>query len=231
MKVATIVENKNGSKKVVFSKLGIYNCIKEQLGIRYIKLNRKGYYIKLVKGEYHKCSFYDLWRAFRNFIENEFENLEIDGDIDWLQFLEAYMEQRPLKDYYILRDYLSYNFKISEEELHLFRMKIDTKYKYTFKNNEILEYLKELQFKQKIDSKGTFLKGQNLYYKNLDSESYLVIYFSSLKKKSEEPIYHVWEVKNYNVEDKIDIKKIEKEWKYTFHTKSEIEEYLDSCFN
>ncbi|WP_308993369.1 hypothetical protein QLS71_011325 [Mariniflexile litorale] len=46
IKIAEINELKNGKKNIVFFELGIYKTLKEKLGFKFTKIDKKGYYLK-----------------------------------------------------------------------------------------------------------------------------------------------------------------------------------------
>ncbi len=87
IKLADIFEYKNGKKKIKFFQLGIYDLLKRELGFRYTKINGKGYYLKNRKGIYMISYFYHLEDAFIEYIEQEFENLELSKEIDYHSFM------------------------------------------------------------------------------------------------------------------------------------------------
>ncbi len=127
IKLADIFEYKNGKKKIKFFQLGIYDLLKRELGFRYTKINGKGYYLKNRKGIYMISYFYHLEDAFIEYIEQEFENLELSKEIDYHSFMNEYYKIRPIRNGNFARDYLSENFQLTESNLHLILLELGAK--------------------------------------------------------------------------------------------------------
>ncbi|MDO6804015.1 hypothetical protein Q4595_16335 [Wenyingzhuangia sp. 1_MG-2023] len=114
MKIADIKTSKNGIKTVTFFKLGIYTIIKDFLGFRYTQINGKGMYLRYEKGSYRVSNFIELKDSITEYLKTNFENLEINGDIDFENFINNFYHQRPIRKGDFSRDFLSENFELTE---------------------------------------------------------------------------------------------------------------------
>lgn len=119
IKLADVYTYRNGKPKVEFFEYGIYELLKSTLGFRYSKLNGKGYYLKEENGLYKIVSFYELKDDFRNYINNNFEELEIAKEIGRNDFMNEYYKKTPIKNGNYAREYLSEDFELSEENKKL----------------------------------------------------------------------------------------------------------------
>jgi hypothetical protein len=119
MKLADISYSRNGRPKVDFFHLGIFNFLKTTLGFRYTKFNNRGHYLKEVNGVYSKVKFYTLSIDFKNYISENFEELEISKEISKDDFLDEFKRKSPIKNGSMARDILSENFELSEKNKQL----------------------------------------------------------------------------------------------------------------
>ena len=142
IKLADVFEYKNGKKKIEFFELGIYDLLKEKLGFRYAKINGKGYYLKEKDGIYEISYFQHLGDDFREYLEHEFENLDISKEIDFHNFMNEYYKKRPIRNGNYARDYLSEDFQLTDSNLHLILLEIDSKYRFEYEKKEMLTFLK-----------------------------------------------------------------------------------------
>jgi hypothetical protein len=113
--------NNNKKRKVVFFHLGIYDLLKHQLGFRYTKINKKGYYLKESNGIFVITDFEELRDSFKAFIKENFDTLELSNEINLNDFLEEYYRQGPIRNGNFARDFLSEDFQLSEYNLDLIK--------------------------------------------------------------------------------------------------------------
>ena len=125
MKIAHIYKYKNGRKRIEFFELGIYKLLKDELGYRYYKIKGKGYYLKEKNGIYEISYFHNLLDDFIQYIEQEFENLNISKEIDLHSFLNEYYKKRPIKNGNFARDFLSNGFELTNSNLLLVLQEIE----------------------------------------------------------------------------------------------------------
>jgi len=137
IKIADIFELKNGKKKVEFFHLGIYDLLREKLGFKYTRINKKGYYLKYSHGIYNVVNFHELKDSFLDFIKNDFGSINFNLSIAYLDFINEYYRQSPIKNGNFARTYLSENFTLSDENKHIILLKTDFKYSNDFTKNEM----------------------------------------------------------------------------------------------
>lgn len=125
IKLADIVEYKNGRKKVKIFPYGIYDLLKKELGFRYTKINGKGYYLREENGIYRLSYFHHLEEAFIEYIEQEFENLELSTKVDYHTFMNEYYKVRPIRNGNFARDYLGEKFQLTKSNLHLILLELE----------------------------------------------------------------------------------------------------------
>ncbi|MEE9363112.1 MAG: hypothetical protein V3U92_10995 [Cellulophaga sp.] len=124
-KIVEINEFKNGKKNVEFFELGIYKILKEKFGFRYTKIDKKGYYLKYDKGVYSITNFQHLRDCFHKYLNQEFNNLDLSEKIDFEIFINAYYKKLPVKNGNFCREYLSYDFELTEKNICVIRKKLN----------------------------------------------------------------------------------------------------------
>jgi|GEM_PF-1575797 len=194
IKIADIFELKNGKKKVEFFHLGIYDLLREKLGFRYTRINKKGYYLKYSNGIYKVASFHELKDSFLDFIKNDFDSIEFNISVDYHDFINEYYKQSPVKNGDFARDYLSENFALSDENKHLVLLEVDFKYSNDFAKNEMIKFLNIQGFIETIDKVGSFCKDCPLYYKKKNSNEFLVINIPFCKSKASQTNFDLWKI-------------------------------------
>ena len=208
IKLAEIRESKTGRKKIEFFQLGIYDLLKNHLGFRYTKINKKGYYLKLnIDGMFEVVNFLKLSEAFREYISTEFENISELKGVTYNEFMNEYYSKRPIKNGNYCREYLSEDFELSPENLHEVLMKIDYNYMVANKTKNILEFLKEENFEETIDSIGNFALQKPLFYKRLSKNQFLVFNQPFIDIKTNDSVFDFWSV-NADSEEKFLQKKL-----------------------
>lgn len=118
MKIADISEYNNGRKKVEFFNLGIYHFLKTKLNFGFINIDGKGHYMQQKEEVYMKSNFYEMEQSLRTYIYDNFEKLEINGEVDYQTFMEFYYKNSPIKNNDLSKKLLSEDFELSDNELH-----------------------------------------------------------------------------------------------------------------
>lgn len=209
IKLADIFEYKNGKKKIEFFELGIYDLLKEKLGFRYAKINGKGYYLKEKDGIYEISYFHHLGDDFREYLEREFENLDISKETDFHSFMNEYYKKRPIRNGNYARDYLSEDFQLTDSNLHLILLEIDSKYRFEYERKEMLAFLKNENFVKTTDNIGNFNKDCPLFYKRISENKYVIFNMPFCKSKSKQATFDFWKINSRTEKDFL-LKKTEK---------------------
>lgn len=189
MKVADIYNYNNGKKKVKFFEMGVYEHIKE-LGYRYTKIKNKTFFLKEENGIYNEVSFKDVKDAFHDYIKDNFDKLEINGEIERHDFMEEYYRQKVVKNSSNIRDDLFEDFESCEDKRHFLLLEVDNKYKIKHKKEIMLNFLINEEFVESKDVIGNFVEGCPLFYKKINHENYLIYTVSNYKYKWESPRYN-----------------------------------------
>jgi len=195
MKLADIYKFNSGKKKVVFFEMGLYELLKNTLGYRYAKINNKGYYLQEVSGIYKKVDFHKLKDSLRKYLEDSFENLDEAKEIEFHDFMNAYLEKSPVKNGNYAREYLSEDFELSDYNRHLILLEIDPDYSRQFRRNEMLTFLKEEAFIETVDKMGNFYKGCRLFYKKVSEDCFLIFYIPLYDINSKKTTFDFYEIK------------------------------------
>jgi hypothetical protein len=174
VKLADIYPSRNGRPKVDFFLLGIYNLLKTQLGFRYTKFDGKGNYLKEQNGVYKIVNFHDLRDDFRNYISDNFEELEVSKEIGLDDFMNEYYKKTPIKDGNYAREYLAEDFELSDYNKHIIRLESNEKYRRQYFRNEMLEFLKQENFNEFKDELKIFNLTGPLFYKQSNRGYFLV---------------------------------------------------------
>jgi|TARA_B110000967_G_scaffold181779_1_gene199233 hypothetical protein len=199
MKIADIHDYKNGKKRVDFSHLGIYELVRKKLNFRFTKVDGKGYYFEYKNGIYTKSSFNKMQDCFRNHIKTEFENLEINGEVKYLDFLNSYFKKLPLSNGHFAKTYLSEDFELSENELHLFKMETDFSYMNGVKRKEMTEFIAEEKFIETNQLFGIFFsKNDKVFYKQMSENLFLLLNYQNWNSDKNQPTYNLYKVNAKN---------------------------------
>jgi len=199
MKIADIHNYKNGKKRVDFFHLGIYELIRNQLNFRFTKVSGKGYYFHYINGIYKKSSFHRMKDSFRNHIETKFEDLEINGDVKYIDFLNAYFEKSPLSNGHFAKTYLSKDFELSDNELHLFKMETDFQYLNGIRRKEMAEFIADEKFIETNQLFGNFFsKTDKVFYKQTSDNSFFLLNYPSWNSGKKQPTYDLFKVSAKN---------------------------------
>ena len=195
MKIADIFEYKNGKKRVDFFNLGIYDLIRNNLNFRFINIDGKGYYLEQRNRVFMKSNFYEMEEAFRNYINEKFENLEINGKVTHATFLNFYYKKSPIKDNSLSRKFLSEDFKLSDNELHLLKMQTNNHYRNENIRQEMDEFISRENFiETKKLSSLLISKESKVFYKQFNSNSFFIIQYSNWNKKKIAPTYDLFKI-------------------------------------
>lgn len=85
---------KNG--KFTFLEQVVYELIKETLGFRYNKISKE--FFKMENGNYRVAKFQHIRDDFHLYLKNNFDEIEIEGEISKDGLLEEYYRQMPIKN-------------------------------------------------------------------------------------------------------------------------------------
>jgi hypothetical protein len=174
--IATITTTKQKNRKIEFHKARLLQFLIEVLGFRYTQIDGKGYYLRLnYDGFFEVVDILDIRHTFLNFIETNIEQIPLNGECSRDELFNAFIEQLPIKNGKLSREFLSENFQLDPHNLHLIRMKIDYKYKRIHTNLQMLKFLKDEGFSETIDKAGNFTSDKPLFYKRINENSFLVI--------------------------------------------------------
>ncbi len=174
-KIADIIRTSRGNIKVKFNLEEIYNLLKNELGYGFTRIKGKGYYVKKnEEGFFEVRNFINLLDDFRKYIFDNFNILKINGEIEFLDFMNAYYEHLPIKDGNYGKSILRKGFEITDFNEHLILMEIDNKYRREYKVQKMYTFLKDNNFEEKIDKVGSFCTEKPIFYKRLTPESFLI---------------------------------------------------------
>jgi len=187
MGIAKIIEQRNGKKVVEFYQLEILEILKDQFGFRYAQIDKLKYFLQKKEDSYKIAEFSDLNNTFSNLIKDDFENLEIDGEIESENFLNEFYSQNPLK-LNCARKVLSENFFLNKQELHQIKYQEDSIYSIEFDKQEMLAFLKAENFTETIDTIGIFVENNPLFYKKVSDVKFLLFGYSN-KSKFQQPCF------------------------------------------
>lgn len=194
IKLIDYKKSKTGRIKIDFSLLGIYSLLKNKFGFRYVKIDKKGYYLKELDRIYKVVGFHKLKDTFREFVEDNYEQLEFSKEIDYHDFIEAYFKKSPIKNGNFAREYLSKDFVLSEPNLHLIKLKIDPYYNRKHKRNESIKFLKSEKFIEAKGMGGSFAKDCPLFYKKIKEDKFLVFSNPFYDGKNDSPTFDFWRI-------------------------------------
>ncbi len=194
IKIIDHYTTRNGKKKIDFFMLGIYDLLKNRLGFRYTKINKKGYYLKEKNGIFKVVGFHKLKDAFKAFIENNYESFEFSNEIDYHFFMESYYEKSPIKNGNYAREYLSEDFTLSDSNLHLIKLDIDPNYNRRFKRDKIIEFLKNEDFIETKGKGGNFIIDCPLFYKKVNDNKFLIFNNPFYDGKNNSSTFDFWKI-------------------------------------
>ncbi|MDL2330651.1 hypothetical protein LJC62_01380 [Odoribacter sp. OttesenSCG-928-A06] len=200
-----IVRQKNGQIRIkhdVTNEGNIYKLLRE-FGFCQFKLDNRTIYYRRQNDELTKVDFNDIKRAFYDFLKEG--NYTCPKDVSRVDILNWYLEKLPLKKNGLLKHYLEDT--LSEQEIHSLRLQIDFDYKHNFEIQQILSKLDEWNFKKTIDTKSSIATNAPLYYKQVDSDKYLIFShwnadrYIDKKKKHYRDGFDCWLAKFKNEKD------------------------------
>lgn len=167
------IEYKISSNDRITFKLNNYNICKlyYDLGYRKSKLDNKTVYYKLEDNDLTPISLSCIKPVFFEMLKNkDFSN--IPDDIDYELIIKWYLMSSQIS--------INANFKrllevkMTEQEEHAYRLKINSKYRKEFEYSEFIKKMDELGFSQTIDKSMTYGVDNPLYYKHISNEEYIV---------------------------------------------------------
>ena len=177
----TIYRQKNGKVKITYdisNESNIYKLLHE-LGYRYTKIDNKQVYFKRENKNLFPVKFLDISLAFRNFLRSaNFINIPPDVSLD--NILNWYYEKDPVKRNGLFYHHLQEN--LDDEEQHQLKLQSNAEYKKKFEIQELLSKFNEWNFTKTVDTVGNFGKDDDIYYKNIGENKFLVFNHYNAKK-------------------------------------------------
>ncbi|OFZ05161.1 MAG: hypothetical protein A2338_04055 [Bacteroidetes bacterium RIFOXYB12_FULL_41_6] len=108
--------------------------------------------------------------------------------------MNEYYKKRPIRNGDYARDYLSENFQLSSENLHLILLEIDSKYRFENDKTEMLRFLRKEDFTESIDKVGNFQKDCTIFYRKNSTNEYLIFNQQISAVKSNQTIFNFWKL-------------------------------------
>ncbi len=225
----TIHRLKNGRIKIkhdISNEANIYKLLNE-FGFRQGKLNGKRIYFRRIEGKVESVNIKKIRDSFYQFLENgKFKNLPTD--ISKEDILNWFLGENPIRQNGLFEYHLKDD--LSDFEVHQLNMETNLKYKLEFTTNQFLGKLRNWKFENTIDKVGSFCKGNDLYFKQIGNDEFLVFNHYN-KNRILESGFDVWKAK-FNNKNKIGIEppKILEQIKLSFKIERDyglIEQYLN----
>lgn len=193
--ITDITKTKRGNVQVKFHLAEIYDLLRDKLGYRFINLKGKGYYLKEKKeGLYEIVNFFDLSDGFIKYIRENFDYVVRNGEIGYIDFMNAYYEKQPIKNSNHGKSMLGKDFKLTDYNEHLLLMKIDFQYKRDYKVREMYKFFKINNFKETVDKIGNFRLEKPLFYKRLTNECFISFNRPFVTDKDNDCTFDFWKV-------------------------------------
>lgn len=169
-----VKRQKNGRVKIthdISNKHNIYKFLKK-LGFCISRINRKRIYYQRIDNKIRIVSIFDIEDAFVKYLKTT-DFTDMPSDISRDELLDWFYEKQPIKrSDDLLIHYLVDSLTLEEE--HQLRLEIDVEYKKKFEITQLQEMFKTWNFNKTVDKIGSFCSGNNLYYKNIGENKYLV---------------------------------------------------------
>ena len=168
-----VKRQKNGRVKIthnISNKHNIYRFLKE-LGFCISRINKKRIYYQRIGDKIRIVSIFDIEDTFKSFIETT-DFIDMPSDISRDEILDWFYEKQPIKQNDLLLYYLLDS--LTSEEEHELRLKTDIEYKKKFEITQLQEMFKTWKFNKTVDKIGAFCSGNDLYYKHIGDNKYLV---------------------------------------------------------
>ena len=189
----SIHRSKNGSVKIghdASNEVNIYKLL-NRFGFRHDMLNGKRIYFRRINGAIQLVNIEEIRDSFYHFLErDEFENLPFDIPKEII--LDWFLRENPIRQNDLFRHHLKGS--LSDFETHQLSMETDLEYKSEYETNQLLAKLSEWGFETTIDIIGSFCKGNDLYYKQIGSNEFLVLNHYN-KNKVLECGFDAWKIK------------------------------------
>ncbi|WP_306352743.1 hypothetical protein [Flavobacterium sp. '19STA2R22 D10 B1'] len=192
--IATIKISENGTSKIEFSEVDIFEVLKNTLGFGYITIDKKGYYLKKENDLYKVVSFLNLNQSFREYLKTDFSSLQLDSTITYEDLLSAFYKKSPIKNASFARKFLSKDILITEENRHHILLKTNPEYKNEEKRNEIQAFLTSEEFTETVDYIGNFYKNEPVFYKKVKGKKFVIISKFPVLKNAKQDIYDLWTI-------------------------------------
>ncbi len=175
IKFVSISALKNGKNKYSFSQLGICKILKEELDFRFKKVGTKGLY--LIKNDNDGFDITDLSKVivtFLDYVEKEFGNIEDLKGASFEEFKNAFHSKNPIKNSTYCSDFLSQDFELDPQSLHVISLQVDKAYKYKQDLKNMLAFLEQEEFKIVTETKKKFRYDELFCYKQISDNEFIV---------------------------------------------------------
>lgn len=169
----TVKASKSGKNKITFSKQGVVTYLKDELGFRYSKIGKKGFFLKLESENKYKVVPFNTLKD--DFLNNLSEN-SILGDLDFAEFKQAFLQKVPFKNESYLHDLLSKDFALSEENKHDLSLALDDNYQSKEVLKKLSSFMQEEGFTIIEEESKDFRFPELFCYKKLNETQFVVLH-------------------------------------------------------
>lgn len=184
---------KNGKNKYSFSQLGICKILKNDLGFRFKKISKKGYYLSENENKgYDIVNFSVLTETFLKHVEKEFATLENLKDTSFEDFTKAFHSKNPLKNTTYCSDFLSADFELDTDSFHNLSLQVDKVYKYKFDLKNMFSFLKNEGFTIEKESHKKFRYDELFCFKQVSDSQFMIFHREFTNRDKNEPVFNCW---------------------------------------
>jgi len=181
---------KSGKNKVSFSKQGLVQFLKDNLGFRFAKIGKKGYFLKEEsENTFNVVSFSSLKE---DFLANMETNADVLGELNFSELKQAFLQKMPIKNEDYLTDLLSKDFKLSEENFHELSMKYDEGYQSTESLKKISSFMEAEGFTILEEESKDYRFPELFCYKKLNETQYIVLHREFANILPRETKFDLW---------------------------------------
>lgn len=177
--IVSFTHLKNGRVKIKFDDGNLFVWLRE-LGYRKAKINNRLQHYKRDGNELRHLHKSEIRAVFSEMLK-KFAFTNIPDTVQYLDIINAYYEQRPIRENGLYDHYLADI--VTADEAHNYMLKTDEGYKHKFEAQSLVSQLEEWGFVKSVDYIGSYHKGDTLYYKQIEKEKYLVFHHLSYNGK------------------------------------------------
>lgn len=165
---------KSGKNKITFSKQGVVQFLKDELGFRFSKIGKKGFFLKPnAENQYEVVPYSALKEEFLNKMESSDSIL---GDISFEEFKQAFLQKMPFKNEDYLTDLLSKGFKLEDDNFHKLSLELDANYQSKEVLNKMASFMKEEGFEILEEESKDYRFPDLFCYKKLNETQYVIFH-------------------------------------------------------